>query len=155
MRLDRHTQVGQETSSRNSEVIHSGIYYPPSSSKASLCTRGRELLYARCRNADIPFRKTGKLVLATTDGQVGYLDGLVRNAKKIEREMGRSIPLERISGERAREMEPDLGTTVKAALWSPETGIVDSHALMEHMQARVEESEMGEIRSHVPPPLDV
>lgn len=102
-------------------------------------------MYARCERDSIPFRKTGKLILATDPGQVSYLDGLVKNATAIERETGRSIPLERLSGDEARALEPDLGEGVMAALSSPETGIVDSHALMESMQGTVEESEMGEM----------
>jgi 2-hydroxyglutarate dehydrogenase len=85
------------------------------------------------------------LILATDVGQVSYLDGLVKNATAIEKETGRLIPLQRISGDEARSLEPDLGDGVMAALLSPETGIVDSHALMESMQSTVEDSEMGEM----------
>src|SRR5690606_38213028 len=65
--LEQHTLPGQETSSRNSEVIHAGLYYPPESLKARLCVRGRDLLYAWCRDQEVPFLQTGKLIVASHD----------------------------------------------------------------------------------------
>jgi len=126
--------VGQETSSRNSEVIHSGIYYPPDSLKTALCIRGRDLLYARCKANDLPFRQTGKLILATSKEQERYLDQLFAKSEKLRRDKTGEIPLERLTGDQVREMEPDVGESVISALRSTKTGIVDSHALMENLE---------------------
>ena len=71
--LERAAHVGTETSSRNSEVIHSGIYYPPGSLKARLCVAGRDMLYAYCRERAIPHRRLGKLIVATSDAETSTL----------------------------------------------------------------------------------
>ncbi|GAA5850757.1 hypothetical protein JCM5353_000222 [Sporobolomyces roseus] len=143
--VERHGQVGQETSSRNSEVIHSGIYYPPNSLKTALCIRGRDLLYARCKSHDIPHRQTGKLILATSKDQEKYLDTLFAKSEKLRTERIGEIPLERLTGDQVREMEPDVGERVISALRSTMTGIVDSHALMESLEKGITDSETGEL----------
>ncbi|SCV71932.1 BQ2448_4626 [Microbotryum intermedium] len=140
--VERHGQPGQETSSRNSEVIHSGIYYPPQSLKTSLCIRGRELLYKRCQSSSsIPFRKTGKLIVATSSDQIPYLEGLVTKAAQLDGK----VPLEWIKGDQLRALEPDLGEGVVGGLRSSETGIVDSHKLMEAMEKTIMDSDTGEL----------
>ncbi|SGY23925.1 BQ5605_C019g08996 [Microbotryum silenes-dioicae] len=139
--VERHGQAGQETSSRNSEVIHSGIYYPSDSLKTSLCIRGRQLLYKRCQASSIPYRKTGKLIVATSKDQIPYLEGLVKKADKL----GGKVPLGWKKGDELRELEPDLGEGVLGGLSSSETGIVDSHSLMEAMEKTIVDSDTGEL----------
>ncbi|GAA5978133.1 hypothetical protein JCM5350_007407 [Sporobolomyces pararoseus] len=144
--VERHGQVGQETSSRNSEVIHSGIYYPLNSLKTRLCIRGRDLLYSRCKqHPGIPFKQTGKLILATSRKQEEYLKGLFEKSKQIERNGIGELPLEWLNGEQVRELEPDVGDKVVSALKSPKTGIIDSHALMENLEKEITENEKGEL----------
>ena len=118
--------IGQGVSSRNSEVIHSGLYYPPGSAKAVLCTRGRELLYGLCASHGVAHAACGKLVVATHADQHAALQGLQARAA------ANGVPLAWFSAAQAVEMEPALRCT--AALWSPSTGIVDSHGLMLALQ---------------------
>lgn len=134
MSATRHGQVGQETSSRNSEVIHSGIYYPPESLKTALCIRGRDLMYKRCRQDGIGYRQTGKLILATNDQQVPYLRKLYERSEGLREAGIGDVPLEWLTGDQVRKLEPDVGDQVVGALLSPKTGIVSSHELMEHME---------------------
>jgi L-2-hydroxyglutarate oxidase LhgO len=115
--------IGTETSSRNSEVVHSGIYYDRGSLKARLCVRGRELLYAYCAEKGIAHRRIGKFIFAATPGEVGRLRALAGRG----RENG-VADLRWMEPEEARTLEPALPCL--AALFSPSTGIVDSHALM-------------------------
>jgi L-2-hydroxyglutarate oxidase LhgO len=129
--IERHAGVAREASSRNSEVIHAGIHYPPGSLKAALCTEGREALYARCRTLRIPHRRIGKLVVATGPGELETLERI--------REQGRAngVPgLEILEGAAVRAVEPEL--RVQAALLSPATGIVDAMALCLSYQAESE-----------------
>lgn len=122
--IERHPRVGQETSSRNSGVIHAGLYYPPGSLKAQLCVEGRELLYARCARMGVAHRKVGKLVVATDAAERSKLEQLARVAE--QNHAGAVRILER---DEALAIEPRL--KVEIALWSPETGIVDAHELMD------------------------
>jgi L-2-hydroxyglutarate oxidase LhgO len=115
--------IGTGTSSRNSEVIHAGIYYPAGSLKAELCVRGKHMLYAYCAERGIPHRRLGKLIVATDAAQDAMLDDIARRAAA-----NGVKDLERLPGDQAMRMEPALRCT--AALLSPSTGIVDSHALM-------------------------
>jgi L-2-hydroxyglutarate oxidase LhgO len=120
--VERNPAVGQETSARNSEVIHAGIYYPADSLKATLCVAGRKMLYARCAERNIPHRKIGKLIVATEVSEVAALEAL------CERGAANGVTgLEIIGPEEVKRREPDVRCT--AALVSPETGIVDAHAL--------------------------
>ena len=121
--LERAGAIGTETSSRNSEVIHAGIYYPPGSLKAELCVAGRDMLYAYCVERGIPHRRCGKLIVATGEGQETALAAIAGNARASG-----AGELERLTAAQAKELEPSLACT--AALLSPDTGIVDSHALM-------------------------
>ncbi|HEY0294683.1 MAG TPA: NAD(P)/FAD-dependent oxidoreductase [Bordetella sp.] len=115
--------IGTGTSSRNSEVIHAGIYYPAGSLKARLCVRGRQLLYAYCAEHGVPHRRLGKLLVATSVEEAGLLDGIAARARANGVD-----DLQKITGPQAAALEPALHCT--AALASPSTGIVDSHALM-------------------------
>ncbi|KAJ7755634.1 FAD dependent oxidoreductase [Mycena maculata] len=150
--VERHTRAGQETSSRNSEVIHAGLYYPPESLKTRLCIRGRELLYDRCESCNIPFRKTGKLVVAT-EKQRPYIETLHAKAQKIGWPSSFSsthrdepaVPTQLLSRAETRQMEPNLSDEIAGALWSPATGIIDSHALMESLEADIIDSESGDL----------
>jgi L-2-hydroxyglutarate oxidase LhgO len=121
--LERETTIGTGTSSRNSEVIHAGIYYPKDSLKARLCIAGRKALYAYCDAHGIPYRRCGKLIVATGDEQRGALERVFARARANGVE-----DVELLSRSRAIELEPELSCT--GALLSPSTGILDSHAFM-------------------------
>lgn len=127
---EAQTGVGQGVSSRNSEVIHAGLYYPPGSLKARLCVRGKALLYAWCEAHGVPYRACGKLVVATSPEQHPALQVLAQRAAD------NGVPLEWYSAGRVNEIEPELACT--GALWSASTGIVDSHALMLSLQGDME-----------------
>ncbi|KAJ7122776.1 NAD dehydrogenase [Mycena epipterygia] len=151
--IERHTRAGEETSpsSRNSEVIHSGLYYPPDSLKTRLCIRGRELLYTHCNSYNVPFRKTGKLVVAT-EKQRPYIEALHAKAQKIgwpssftTARDAIALPTQLLSGADARQMEPNLSNEITGALWCPETGIIDSHALMESLEKDIIDSDSGDL----------
>ncbi|KAK1280622.1 hypothetical protein QJS04_geneDACA015034 [Acorus gramineus] len=114
---------GTGTSSRNSEVIHAGIYYPPKSLKANLCVRGRELLYKYCLEREIPHKQIGKLIVATRTTEIPMLEELMRCGMEYGVE-----GLRMMEGFEAMQMETELQCS-KAVL-SPCSGIVDSHTLM-------------------------
>jgi len=122
--------IGQGVSSRNSEVIHAGLYYTPGSAKARLCVRGKDLLYAFSASHDVPHKPCGKLVVATDATQHAALLGLQRRAT------ANGVAAELWSAEQVRSREPALRCT--QALWSPSTGIVDSHAFMLALQGDLE-----------------
>ncbi|KAF8318963.1 FAD dependent oxidoreductase [Clavulina sp. PMI_390] len=144
--VERHSHAGQETSSRNSEVIHAGLYYRSDSLKTRLCIRGRVLMYDYCASRGIPHRNVGKLVVASQAqlGKVhtthGHVEGL-RQAAAAGRLAGLTsemIPTTRIlTGDETHQLEPDLSPAIAGALLSPTTGIVDSHALMQSLEADV------------------
>ncbi len=121
--LEKNAGFGEETSARNSEVIHAGIYYPANSLKARLCVEGRELLYAFCESRKIGHRKLGKLIVATEDGQDERLNQILRQA-----DLNGVSDLERLSRAKTAALEPEL--SARGALFSPSTGIVDSHQYM-------------------------
>jgi L-2-hydroxyglutarate oxidase LhgO len=129
--LERESGIGSGTSSRNSEVIHAGIYYPAGSLKARLCVRGKQLLYDYAQERGVAHRRCGKLIVASTPTQLGALPGIV--ARAAANGVDDLVPLG--AGD-ARAMEPALQCL--GALWSPSTGIVDSHALMLGLQADLE-----------------
>lgn len=115
--------IGTGNSSRNSEVIHAGLYYPTGSLKARLCVEGKHALYGYLETRGIAHKRLGKLVVATTDSQTETLEALaVRALENGVRD------LEFLSGAQARQLEP--GLQADAALLSPSTGILDSHGLM-------------------------
>ncbi|WP_198320808.1 NAD(P)/FAD-dependent oxidoreductase [Azohydromonas aeria] len=121
--LEAATAIGTGTSSRNSEVIHAGLYYPTGSLKARLCVQGRERLYAYCAERGLGHRRCGKLIAATGEEQLGALRALQAQALANGVDDVRWLP-----GDEARALEPQLHAV--AGLLSPSTGIVDSHALM-------------------------
>lgn len=121
--VDSAPIFGTGTSSRNSEVIHAGIYYPPNSLKASFCVRGKELLYKYCKDHEIPHKQMGKLIVATGLSEVPNLSALMTRGIQNGVE-----GLRMMEGYEATTLEPEL-QCVKA-LWSPSSGIVDSHSLM-------------------------
>ena len=121
--LEAEGAIGTGTSSRNSEVIHAGIYYPQGSLKARLCVEGKEALYAYAAERGVPHRRCGKLIVATSAEQVAQLE--VIRAKAAANGVGDLVLL---TSQQAMDMEPQLHCV--AALHSPSTGIVDSHALM-------------------------
>ncbi|WP_459948882.1 NAD(P)/FAD-dependent oxidoreductase [Denitratisoma sp. agr-D3] len=121
--LERHETFGTETSARNSEVIHAGLYYPKDSLKATLCVQGNRRLYDFCEDHGVSHRRCGKLIVATSDEQVGKLEALYAQG------LANGVTgLEMLSSLQASMREPEL--QCKAALLSAETGIVDSHGLM-------------------------
>ncbi len=121
--LEAEDAIGTHTSSRNSEVIHAGIYYPKGSLKARACVEGRRRLYAYCEEHGVPFRRCGKLIVAASDAQKEELVSIKAKAHAN----GVSDVVE-IPAPEAMRMEPALHCV--AALHSPSTGIIDSHALM-------------------------
>ncbi|MBU3647696.1 MAG: FAD-dependent oxidoreductase, partial [Limnohabitans sp.] len=121
--LERADAIGTGTSSRNSEVIHAGIYYPQGSLKASLCVQGRDMLYAYAAERGVSHQRCGKLIVATHDDQRPALEALLHKARA-----NGVNDLVMLSAEQAKAMEPALSCV--AALHSPSTGIVDSHGLM-------------------------
>jgi len=129
--LDAAEGIGTGISSRNSEVVHAGIYYPKDSLMAQLCVAGRRGLYAFCDMAGVPYRKCGKLIVATSAEEDTKLAGIQARAEANGVEGMRVL-----SRAEARELEPNLECT--SALLSPETGIVDSHAYMLAMQGEAE-----------------
>jgi L-2-hydroxyglutarate oxidase LhgO len=123
MVLEAEGAIGTGTSSRNSEVIHAGIYYPQGSLKATLCVEGKQLLYAYAEARGVPHRRCGKLIVATSTEQVAQLEAI-----RLKAAANGVDDLEQISAAQAVALEPQL--RCMAALVSPSTGIVDSHALM-------------------------
>jgi len=121
--LEAENAFGTHTSSRNSEVVHAGIYYPTGSLKARTCVAGKALLYDYCRQHKVDFQQLGKLIVATRDDQIDLL-----RAYQAQGWMNGVDDLELISQDQLRQLEP--GVRGLAALWSPSTGIVDSHGLM-------------------------
>ena len=132
--------IGQGVSSRNSEVIHAGLYYPPGSLKARLCVRGKELLYAYCEARGVAHRRCGKLIVATSPAQVAELESI--RAKAAANGVD---DLRLIDAAAARALEPAL--RCEAALLSPGTGIVDSHGLMLALQGELEHAG-GQVALH-------
>jgi L-2-hydroxyglutarate oxidase LhgO len=128
--VERHPRIGEETSSRNSGVIHSGIYYPKDSLKARLCVRGRELLYGYVRRRGIAHLKCGKLIVAQA-AQLPALEAL--RARAIANGVD---DLELLTGDRVRTLEPEVRCA--AGLLSPSTGIVDVHEYMNALLADIE-----------------
>src|SRR5262245_7401567 len=121
--LEGEEAIGTHTSSRNSEVIHAGIYYPKGSLKARACVQGKELLYEYCVSHGVPHRRCGKLIVATDEKQLDELKGI--QAKAHANGVTDVVWMTRAQ---ALALEPELHCV--AALYSPSTGIIDSHALM-------------------------
>ena len=130
MVLEKETAVGTGVSSRNSEVVHAGLYYTPGSLKARLCVRGKELLYAFCAERGVSVNPCGKLVVATDDAQLPALAALAAQST------ANGVPVTLLTAAEAQALEPALRCV--AALQSPTTGIVDSHGLMLALQGDLE-----------------
>ena len=131
MVLEQHDIIGSETSSRNSEVIHAGIYYPPGSLRAKLCVDGRAKLYRFCAENGVSHKPISKLLVATNDGQLPKLKAIHETAVKNGVD-----DLVRLSAAEARALEPEVACV--AALLSPSTGVIDSHGLMLALEGHAE-----------------
>ncbi len=125
--LEKHLSFGQETSSRNSEVIHAGIYYTRGSLKSKLCVEGKWMLYDFCKKNDIPYNKCGKLIVATSEEEIKVIEGILHTALRNGVD-----DLEVFEKDQIAEIEPDIFAL--KALFSPSTGIVDSHSLMKQYE---------------------
>ncbi len=130
--LEAAAAIGSETSSRNSEVIHAGIYYPQNSLKAELCVRGKQMLYAYCESHGVAHRRVGKIIVAARSEEIGALEALKAKAAR-----NGVMDLEWLDAEQVRALEPELA--VEGALLSPSTGIIDSHGLMLALQGEAED----------------
>lgn len=124
--VEEERWIGSHTSSRNSEVIHAGIYYPPGSLKARLCLEGRDLLYRWCTDHHIEHRRIGKLLVAVSPDEIAALDALQKNAV-----LSGVDSLQDVSATQLRQMEPAVAGV--AALLSADTGIIDSHAYLQSL----------------------
>jgi L-2-hydroxyglutarate oxidase LhgO len=122
--LERHPRHGQETSSRNSEVIHGGMYYPTGSLKARLCVEGNRMLYEICERGGVPHARVGKLIVATTPHEMEALEKLLVLGQ------ANGVEMSLLTGAGVAAMEPEVRSV--GALWSPNTGIVSAHGLMDH-----------------------
>lgn len=129
--LERHAHIGEETSSRNSEVVHAGIYYPPGSLKAQLCVDGRQQLYEYCDAKGIGAQRCGKIIVASDTSRLAELDALMARAAA-----NGVTDLERLDRAAVERLEPELD--VAGGVLSPSSGIVDSHALMLALQGDLE-----------------
>ena len=131
--LEREPHIGQGVSSRNSEVIHGGLYYPTGSLKARYCVQGRRLLYAFLESHKVDFRKCGKLVVATEAAEVPRIEAIFEQATANGVE-----GLAHLNGAQARALEP--GLNAHAAILSPESGVFDSHGYMLALQGEIEDA---------------
>ena len=123
--VERHNSFGQEASSRNSEVIHSGIHYPPGSLKANFCVEGNRMLYDICEKNNIGYEKLGKLIVATDEEEIGILEALKQRGE--ENGVDGLVFYEPTD---IKKIEPYVNA--KLAIYSPNSGIVDSHGLMKY-----------------------
>jgi len=132
--LEKESQIGTQISSRNSEVIHAGIYYPKGSAKAQLCVQGRDQLYAYCQARGIDYKKCGKLIVANNGAEVEKLQTIKAAA------LANGVDdLMDLSATQITKLEPNL--SAKAALLSPSTGIIDSHSFMLSLEGDLENSD--------------
>src|ERR1700754_353272 len=131
--LEAAEGIGTVTSSRNSEVIHAGIYYRAGSLMARMCVSGKQALYRYCEDHGVPYRNCGKLIVATTPKETEKLQSIRAHA-----EANGVLDMQTLSGEAARALEPALNCD--AALLSPSTGIIDSHAYMLALRGDAEEA---------------
>jgi L-2-hydroxyglutarate oxidase LhgO len=123
--------IGTGISSRNSEVIHAGMYYPTGTLRAQLCPRGNRMLYEFCESHGVPHRRCGKLIVATNDAERTRIEAIEAQGR-----INGVAGLELIGGNAARDLEPELSCV--AALVSPDTGIIDGHAYMLALQGDIE-----------------
>lgn len=140
--LEKEPAIGQGVSSRNSEVIHAGLYYPTGSLKAKFCVEGRRLLYSFLESHKVDHWKCGKLVVATEEAEVPRIEAILEQGR-INGVEG----LELLSGEQARALEPQLNAV--AAILSPESGLFDSHGYMLALEGEIE-AEGGSVVTSAP-----
>lgn len=131
--LEKEAHIGQGVSSRNSEVIHGGLYYPTGSLKARFCVEGRRALYAFLESRKVDYRRCGKLVVATEEAEVERIEAIFRQATANGVE-----GLEHLTGAQARALEP--GLNAHAAILSPESGLFASHDYMLALQGEIEDA---------------
>lgn len=129
--LETNNCIGSETSSRNSEVIHAGLYYPSGSFKARFCVQGRKQLYNFCDEYQVPYKRCGKFIIATDDRQRPQLQSILENA--LVNGVDDIVAIDKATMKRK---EPQVQCV--SALWSPSTGIIDSHAYMLALQGDLE-----------------
>jgi L-2-hydroxyglutarate oxidase LhgO len=137
--LERNPKYGQETSSRNSEVIHAGIYYPHGSLKAVLCLEGNRQLYEICEKNHVPYRRITKVITATRNSELEELERLHRLGT------GNGVELRMLTAHEVRELEPNI--TTAGGMFSPNTGIISAHGLMDYY-CHVARSHGAEIQTH-------
>eukprot|EP00889_Picochlorum_renovo_P008762 jgi/Picre1/35792/NNA_003252.t1 len=128
--VDQRPSFGLETSSRNSEVVHAGLYYAVDSLKAALCVKGRDMLYDYCASHGVAFEKCGKLIVASEDEDVETLEKIGQIA-----ELNGVVDLEPLTGSQVHTIEPHV--RCRAAFFSPSSGIVDSHGLMSSLEREI------------------
>jgi len=138
--LEAEPEIGMHTSSRNSEVIHAGLYYKDDSLKARLCVEGKELLYRYCEDRNIPHQRIGKIIVASHENESANLKAIHKQA--LKNGVG---DLRFVDAAHVREMEPAV--QCDSGLFSPSTGIIDSHSLMLSMQADIE-AHGGSVLTH-------
>jgi L-2-hydroxyglutarate oxidase LhgO len=131
--VEKEASFGQGTSSRNSEIIHAGIYYPKDSLKAKLCVEGKHLLYDFCEKNGIPCKRLGKIIAAVDESEVIQLQELEQKAKANGVE-----DLSWLNERQVKELEPAVKAV--SALYSPSTGIIDSHALMKRLEQKTKDN---------------
>lgn len=129
--LEQHAHTGSETTSRNSEVVHAGLYYPPGSLKARTCLAGRTLLYRFAADNGVPFRRCGKLLIATSAEDVAKLAHIAANAAACGVD-----DLSFLTAADVRAMEPSI--TCVSGLLSPSTGIIDGHAFLDALEGNMQ-----------------
>lgn len=129
--LEKNPKYGLETSSRNSEVIHAGIYYKPGSLKALLCVEGRNRLYELCGRNEISHERCTKIITATTKAEYEKLEGIFRNGRE------NGVALRMLSADETRNLEPNVRTV--GSIFSPDTGIVSAHELMDYFHHKAVE----------------
>ena len=131
--LEKNDKFGQETSSRNSEVIHAGIYYPTDSLKQKLCIEGINSLYKLCKKESIPHKQLGKIIIATRPSELTELEELFKRATS-----NGVVKLKLLNQREIDKLEPH--TKAIAGIYSPRTGIIDSHSLMEYFIRKAKSS---------------
>jgi L-2-hydroxyglutarate oxidase LhgO len=135
--IEKNTKVGQETSSRNSEVIHAGLYYPKDSLKTRLCIEGKELIYSDAAKAGVEVRKVGKWIVAQNDAQDAFVESLHYKARDL------GVKTELVSPLKSQYIEPAI-VAQRSILSSPTTGILSAHSLMDYLES-VYQANNGEL----------
>jgi L-2-hydroxyglutarate oxidase LhgO len=128
--LERRDRIGTETSSRNSQVIHAGLYYPQNSLRAELCVRGKKLLYAFCDESGVTYLRCGKLLVATSEEDIPELEAIAATAAR-----NGVNDMQRLSAGEAQKIEPEV--VCVAAYFSPSTGVIDTHGLMTALEGHL------------------